>query len=149
MRVVIINPWLRTVTEKNINPNSLQDIYENLTHEGQKMTDDFNIVGLAPKVALYVDGEGFLKTDVPVFKIIGHGRPDQLRPLAGIGILFGGADPEGNALPMPEYISLKFCEQAVTWTKLFSTGMLEPTTQEGNTITIGEPILREEEDAEG
>lgn len=147
MRVMIIDPWAKTVTEKTIEDSGLQRIYENLTHEGEKMTDDFNVVQLAPKVMVYVDGEGFLKPDVPVWYIIGYGKHDELRPLCGMGILFGGVDEEGDDRSLPEYISEKFCQAAVTWSGQTSTGTLTPTRETENSIIIGEPILKGERNA--
>lgn len=147
MRVMIIDPWARTVKEKEIPDKGLQRIYENLTHEGEKMTDDFNVVQLAPKVMLYVDGEGFLKPDVPVWCIIGHGKHDELRPLCGMGILFGGVDEEGDDRSLPEYISESFCQYAVTWSGQTSTGELEPTVESPGLIVIGDPILKGTRDA--
>lgn len=142
MRVMIIDPWARTVKETEIANSDLQRIYENLTHEGEKMTDDFNVVQLAPKVMLYVNSEGFLKPDIPVWYIIGHGKHDELRPLCGMGILFGGVDAEGDDRSLPEYISEKFCQKAVTWSGQTSTGTLEPTVESPGLSRISDPILK-------
>lgn len=147
MRVMVINPWLKTVTEKQLTdsgniPSRVKEIYETLTSPGERLVDDFNFVKLASRVGLYVDGEGFLKPDVPVFYILGHGRPNSLRPLAGMGILFGGVDEEGNDLGLPEHISQKFCFDAVTFSQQYSTGRLAPTIEEAGRIIIGEPILK-------
>lgn len=147
MRVMLINPWDKTVKEVDTKEWSIDVIYELLTHDGRNPTDDFNIVNLAPKVALYVDGEGFLKPDVPVWYIIGHGKHDELRPLCGMGVLFGNVDNEGDDVGLPEYISEKFCQAAVTWSGQTSTGTLTPTRETENSIIIGEPILKGERNA--
>lgn len=147
MRVMLIDPWAHTVTETNTTAWGLDTIYALLTHESShKAVDDFNVVQLAPRITLYVDGEGFLKPDMPVWYILGHGRSDQQRPLAGMGVLFGGIDREGKDLPLPEYVSAKFCQGAVTWSTKLSTGTLEPTKETPTSIIIGEPILKEASD---
>lgn len=145
MRVAIINPWARRVDVKEME-KSLQGIYENLTHESQKLVDDFNVVQLGRNVMLYVDGEGFLKPDVPVWYILGHGKPEDPRPLCGMGIIFGGVNDEGDDLPLGEYISERFCRDAVTWTDKLSTGTLQPTQEKPGLIIIGQPILKDKAD---
>lgn len=147
MRVVLINPWAKSVLEINTPSWSIDTIYELLTHDGRKPVDDFNVVELGKKVFLYVDGEGFLKQDIPVWYILGHGQPEDLRPLAGMGILFGGPDAEGDDIGLPEYISERFCQSAVTWSEKLSTGTLEPTVEKPGMIIIGQPILKEARDA--
>ena len=144
MRVVIINPWLRTVTESALRHGSLDAIYKALTHEGNPETDDFNVVSIAPKVYLYVDGEGFLKPDQPVWYILGYASKDSSTlPLCGMGIIYGGVDAEGNDLALPEYISTRFCASAVTWTEKVSTGMLEPTVVKPGVVIIGAPLIKD------
>lgn len=146
MRVAIVNPWEETVVISEME-RTLQAIYDNLSVPGQTPVDDFNIVKLTRNVALYVDGEGFLKPDQPVWFILGHGDNKlRLRPLCGKGILFGGVDEEGNDLPLGEYISEQFCRDAVTWSTKLSTGTLEPTVEKPGMIIIGQPILKEKAD---
>lgn len=104
MRVAIINPWLKSVTVKD------------------------------------VDTKG-----IPVWHILGYvsfdGKGKSL-PLAGMGILFGGADEDGNDVGLGSYISEQFCRDAVRWTEFYSTGELEPTTEGPNWVKIGSPILK-------
>jgi hypothetical protein len=144
MRVAIINPWLESVTIREMEHN-LESIYSFLTLTGSRPVDDFNIVRVAPKVALYVDGEGFLKEDQPVWTILGYSSKDGPLPLAGMGILYGGENPLGDALPLPEYISDTFIRKAVKWTTQQSTGVLNPTIETPNSIIIGSPILKEKQ----
>lgn len=114
MRIVLINPWDRTVTERETFGWDSGVIYSHLSHYGSNPVDDFNVVQLATHVSLYVDGEGFLKPDQPVWYIIGHSRSARLLPLYGMGILIGGVDETGRDRGLPEYISEKFCQDAVT-----------------------------------
>lgn len=144
MRVAIINPWLESITLREME-HSLNVIYDHLTLTGARRVDDFNVVRVAPKVALYVDGEGFLKEDQPVWTILGYSGKDGPLPLCGIGILYGGENAIGETLSLPEYISDTFIRKAITWTSQLSTGVLSPTIETDTSIIIGSPILKERE----
>lgn len=141
MRVAIINPWLESITIREIELTR-GSIYSYLTLQGERLVDDFNIVQVAPKVALFVDGEGFLKEDVSVWTILGYANKDGRLPLAGMGILYGGESLAGNPRSLPEYISEAFIRGAVTWTTQLTTGVLNPTIETSNSIIIGSPILK-------
>lgn len=141
MRVVLIDPWTKTVTEADM-PPGIEAIYAFLTSRGEKLVDDFNVVQVAQHVSLYVDGEGFLKPNQPVWHILGYSTANRPLPLAGKGILFGGVDAEGNDVGLPAYISRQFCEDAVTFTNKLSTGKLEDTVEAPGYIKIGAPILK-------
>lgn len=134
MRAILIDPDTRTVTEIETK-GDLHALYEALTRPGSAKVDDINRVGLGRVADLWVDGEGWLKPDVPVFRL----RIDN-QPLAGRGVVLLH-DAAGNSTAVPTGM-IHVIHQLVEWTDEFSTGELEPATSHGPTVRIGDPIIK-------
>jgi len=93
MRGILIDPWLKSVTQVEVSED-FRDIYRKLSNPLGPKVDCFCIGMNWPNGdALYVDDEGLLKPGMRLFEI---GRIDG-QPLAGNGLILG-SDAEGNSI---------------------------------------------------
>jgi hypothetical protein len=141
MRAIIINPYDQTITQA---PDTgikydLAAMYAALTHDAAKRkVDDINSVMLNSErtETLWVDGEGLLFPDIPVWYLGNYPAP-----LAGIGLVLGLTE-FGDNCSTKLIISDFLGPRGVRWTNYLTTGELGPVTQSGNTLTMGAPILK-------
>ena len=101
MKGILIDPFTRTVTEREIGPNNLKDIYDSISAEC------FSCVELDDRDALYVDDEGLFRENQEYFSIGNYPQP-----LAGRGLILG-TDPEGASVT-PK-VSIGKVQAAVRW----------------------------------
>lgn len=113
----------------------LKSMYAVLSRPGHPPVDDINSVRISRENILWVDGEGFLKENIPVFNIIGYGNP-----LAGRGLVLGVDDAGESCDASPELEAI--LPMIVEWTDKLSSGRLEPTVETPGRIKIGAPILK-------
>lgn len=122
----MIDPAKRTI-EVYETPGGLQALYDALSFEGQPKVDDINAVQLAASpdiVTMWVDGEGFLKPDVPVFYLRGSHQP-----YAGRALLLG-TDEEGEDVSLGNFeASLITTRLVVRWSDKVTAGDLGPSSQ--------------------
>ena len=89
MRGILIDPWLKTVTEVDCG-EGIESIYRMLSNPLGPKVDLFTIgMNWRNGDTLYVDDEGLLKRGMRLFRIDGQ-------PLAGNGLILG-CDHEGNS----------------------------------------------------
>lgn len=142
MRAIIINPYDRSITETNaVESYGLAEMYAALTQKRGRAVDDINSIFLNAdrSEVLWVDGEGLLFPDTPIWFL-----GEYPSPLAGIGLILGLTEDGDNTRTR---IRLEFLEAptGVRFSSLLTTGQLKPATISGNTIKIGDPILKEKE----
>ncbi|MAD98760.1 MAG: hypothetical protein Unbinned200contig1000_75 [Prokaryotic dsDNA virus sp.] len=106
MRGILIDPWLKTITEVECG-ETIEDIYRLLSNPLGPKVHIFTMATYWPNGdTLYVDDEGLLKPKMRLFNIDG-----QL--LAGNGLILG-SDREGNSVDAKS--SLVEIQRMVTWT---------------------------------
>lgn len=119
MRAFIICPWSRTITETDVQPG-LRPIYAALSHETHQV-ERFDVVTLVRAtdashgVSLYLDDEGLLHPDVPVWGFNGS----VMDRWAGRGLILGH-DAEGETVAAPPLMDA--LRAAVVWPALVTTG---------------------------
>lgn len=86
MKGILIDPFTRTITEREIERDSLKGIYDALGVEC------FSCVGLDKRDTLYVDDEGLFRENQEFFLIGNYPQP-----LAGRALILG-TDPEGRSV---------------------------------------------------
>ena len=101
MKGILIDPFTRTITERDIARDGLKDIYDSISAEC------FCCVALDRGDALYCDDEGLYRENQEFFAI---GRYPQ--PIAGRALILG-CDPEGNSVT-PK-VSLDTVRKHVRW----------------------------------
>lgn len=139
MRAVIIDPWNRTVYATDEAKWGLKEMYNHLSGpDGFRPCDDINSVRIGRDQMLWVDGEGLLIPDVPVWNLRGYDNP-----LAGKGLVLGVTEMGDNKAThlQPEWV-----QSMLVWTNLKTTGKLLPDEYFPGGIKIGAPILREDDD---
>ena len=93
MRGILIDPWLKQITQVEVSED-FRDIYRKLSNPLGPKVDCFCIgMNWSNGDTLYVDDEGLLKKGMRLFEI---GRLDG-QPLAGNGLILG-SDAEGNSI---------------------------------------------------
>jgi hypothetical protein len=138
MRGVIIDPWNQTVFATDLPRWGLAEMYEYLSGpDGFRKVDDINSVRLNRITILWVDGEGLLIPDVPIWNLNGYANP-----LAGKGLILG-LNEEGDNIGT--HIDTLFVKDMVKWTTQLTTGELGPSHTEGHVFHIGKPILKEKQ----
>jgi hypothetical protein len=133
MRAILINPDTRTITEIETK-GDLNAMHGALTRPGCARNDDINAVRITPHDDLWVDGEGLLKPDVPVFRLRGYHHP-----LAGRGLILGN---DGYGKSIGTKIAIERLHDIIQWTDQFTTGELTPTIEEPGHIKLGDGILK-------
>jgi hypothetical protein len=133
MRGILIDPDTRTVTEIETK-GDLDAMHGALTRPGCARNDDINAVRITPHDDLWVDGEGLLKPDVPVFRLQGYDHP-----LAGRGLILGN---NGAGESISTQIAIERLCEVIIWTDHFTTGELGPAIEEPGRITLGDGILK-------
>jgi len=114
MRGILINPWLKEITEVDVSED-FRDIYRKLSNPLGPKVDCFCIgMNWRNGDTLYVDDEGLLKPGMRLFEI---GRIDG-QPLAGNGLILG-SDAEGNSVDAK--ILLTEVQTLVKWTNMVTT----------------------------
>jgi hypothetical protein len=146
-KAILICPQSRTVTEID-QVSGLQPLYDILSLEGLRPCDDINAVRVSDRDAMYVDGEGLLIANMPMFSFVSK-DPMNASSFAGRGLIVGTND-EGD--DVDHTLNVEQVRAAVIWLELETTGGLQPsTTLEGDAAPdgfdyvykVGEPILRE------
>lgn len=126
MKAMLIDPKLSTVTEINLREGELSKAI------GCSCCD---MVFISKTEVVFVDDEGMLAEGNPVFYIKSYPGP-----LAGKAVVTG-LDWEG------ECVDTKLSQQTllamIQWTKKESAGRLENGRTEGNTVFLGDPVLRD------
>lgn len=117
-KAILIDPVARTVTEVD-QQEGLQPLYDRLSCEGFRPCNDINAVMVAPRQAMYVDGEGLMIENLPMFTFIGSGE----QGFAGRGLIVG-TDDEGDDVAHGFHVSA--IREAVVWLDLITTGNLGP-----------------------
>lgn len=115
MKGVIICPWTRTVSLANSETGwGLQDMLRVLAGPNRSVASGIDSVRLASGDHLWVDDEGLLIPDMPVFLLTGYENP-----LPGIGLVLGLDAAGDNTAPSlsPEHVALM-----IGWTDLTTTG---------------------------
>lgn len=111
MRGILIDPWLKTVTEVDC-PEGIDAMYRLLSNPLGPEVDTFCCGMNWPNGdMLYVDDEGLLKRGMRLFNI---DRADG-QPLAGNGLILGH-DAEGNSVDAKFMLTEIQCK--VAWTDL-------------------------------
>ncbi len=138
MRAIIINPWHRTVTEIEGPYGHLVGMYQGLSEPGVHEAKDIDRVRISQRDCIWVDGEGYMKEGLPIWRLSGY-EP----VLAGRGLLLGLDEAGENISPG---VVAEFMTQFIHWSDEETTGELGPTTegeQDGFTVvTVGGAILR-------
>lgn len=145
MKTIRIDPWEEAIYEFELVDDGLDALYSSLTRpDFPHKCSDINSVMLSSNrdLVLWVDGEGLLFPDLPVFHLA-----DYPSPLAGIGLVTG-IDDEGNTVGFdyayPVYTPIiEKIRRAVRWTNKLTTGKLGPTVSSPGLIKIGDAILKE------
>ena len=149
-KAILIDPVVRTVTEVD-QQDGLQPLYDRLSCEGFRPCNDINAVMIAGRQAMYVDGEGLLIENLPMFTFIGS---DQ-QGFAGRALIVG-TNSEGD--DVDHGLRVDAIREAVVWLDLITTGDLGPggfIDPAGATILgmeadavyrVGEPILRDKDE---
>lgn len=111
MRGILIDPWLKTITEVDCG-EGINDMYRLMSNPLGPKVNVFCIGMNWPNGdVLYVDDEGLLKRGMRLFDI---GRIDG-QPLAGNGLILG-SDAEGNSVDAK--LGLVELQTIVKWTDL-------------------------------
>lgn len=134
MRGLLIDPDTRTISHIET-ADSLNDMYRLLTRAGEPKVGDINAVRLSQIDILWVDGEGFLKPDVPVFRINGY-----YGSLAGRSLVLG-IDEGGNNQSVSVAVE-ELLRRDVQWTEEASTSRLGSSVERPGYFKIGDPILK-------
>lgn len=135
MRAFLIDPDKREITEIQTS-GTLGEMHRLLSRPGCRPNDDINAVGISPqRDTLWVDGEGLLKENVPIFRLRGYPRP-----LAGRGLVLGCDEAGSNTDASPMLGGV--LRAVVEWTDLLTTGRLTPMIQAPHFIKIGDGILK-------
>lgn len=149
-KAILIDPVARTVTEVD-QEGGLQPLYDRLSCEGFRPCNDINAVMVAPRQAMYVDGEGLLIENLPMFTFIGSGQ----QGFAGRGLIVGTND-EGD--DVDHGLPVDSVRESVVWLDLITTGDLGPggfVDPAGATILgmeadavyrVGAPILKDKDE---
>jgi len=137
MRAVIIDPWNKSVYVTDEEKWGLEQMYKHLSGpDGFRPCHDIDHVRVGRDQLLWLDGEGLLIPDVPVWNL-----RDYPRPLAGKGLILG-IDEEGEN--KATFLEAAWVESMILWTPKLTTGQLgEMTNPEPNVFVMGEPILKE------
>lgn len=137
MRAVIIDPWNQTVYVTDKPTWGLDEMYTSLSGpDGFRKCEDINAVRIGRDQMLWVDGEGLLIPEVPVWHLNGYQAP-----LAGIGLILGITEMGDNK---GTYLEADWVQSMVRWTTTVTTGHLGPTTNPEPHITrLGDAILKE------
>lgn len=133
MRGILIDPYERAVREVETK-GALDDMY------GLLGVQCVCHVSLTRGEFLWLDDNGFLKENIPVFYL----GPKSKQPLAGRGLILGASDDGNNCSTK---IPLALVSMAVRWSDEVSSGELGPTTEGasaeyGFVIRTGDPILK-------
>lgn len=124
MRAFLINPAERSIRELD-HGGGLKEMYSSLG------CTDIEAVHFAEGLDVWIDGEGALVPDNPVFEFEGS----EVR-LAGRALLLGVGQ---NGESRPAKITLDEVRGLVRWTELVTTGdFTEPTTR-GSVLHMGHP----------
>ena len=108
MRGILIDPWLKTVTEVKCGPG-IDDMYHLMSNPLGPKVSVFCIGSMfEDRDTLFVDDEGLLKPGMHLFRVSG-------RPLAGNGLILG-CDAEGNSVDAKS--SLTEIQTMIEWTNL-------------------------------
>jgi len=111
MRGILIDPWLKQITEVECG-EGIEDMYRLMSNPLGPKVDVFCIGLLWPNGdVLYVDDEGLLKRGMCLFD---PGRRDH-QPLAGNGLILG-SDNEGNSVDAELLLTEVQC--LIKWTDL-------------------------------
>lgn len=111
MRGILIDPWLKTITEVQVG-EGIQDMYRVMSNPLGPKVDIFCIgMQWSNGDVLYVDDEGFLKPGGRLFTI---DRADG-QPLVGNGLILG-SDAEGNSVDA-EHLLVEI-QTKVGWTDM-------------------------------
>lgn len=129
MRGLIIDPKAKTISPVDTD-GSLDDMYRLMN------CDDINSVRVTRDDMLWVDGEGFLKPDLPVFRLAGYGHP-----LAGKGLVLG-IDAAGESCSVSP-VAEGLLRAKVQWSVQVSAGKLGPSSEGPGYFKIGDPILKD------
>lgn len=113
---IAINPWDRTVTLVDTEGSvwGLAALKKALAGPNRETSDGIDSVRLESGDCLWVDGDGLLTPDMPIFRLAGYDNP-----LAGIGLVLGLNAPGDCVSPKlsPEHVRLM-----IGWTDLATTG---------------------------
>ncbi len=145
MRGILIDPKARTVTEVEVE-KGLDALYSAVSFEGLPKVDDIEAVTLyRPEhgdiLTAWIDGEGMLKPDIPVFRIpvmVGQA------PIAGKALLLN-TDRTGESVSTDA--NRDGVASLIEWSDEVSSGELGPYSEErgqdGSFIFhMGKPILK-------
>ena len=114
MRAILIDPWTRRVEETK-HTGDYRHIYELLSRPGCEVSV-FCVGGVLRNAdTIYVDDEGLLKRNLPVFSVNG----DNTVHLAGRALVLG-TDAEGESVSVKS--TLDAIKRMVGWTSYVTTG---------------------------
>lgn len=138
-KAILIDPLNRTVTEVDQEPG-LRPLYERLSVEGFRKCDDINAVGVSDRDAMYVDGEGMLIENLPVFGFLRSPAT-----FAGRGLIVGTT---GEGDDTDHSLNVDQVRASVVWTELQSTGHLTPGREVpapagAFAYQMGDPVLKD------
>lgn len=138
MRAVIIDPWNQTVYATDKPTWGLDEMYQSLSGpDGFRKCDDINMVQIGRDQVLWVDGEGLLIPNVPIWNLNNYSHP-----MAGKGLILGVTEMGDNK---GTHLEVDWVQSMVVWTTKLTTGQLGPTEEGRGYIKIGSPILKERE----
>jgi hypothetical protein len=138
MRAVVIDPWDKRVYATDRPAFNLEEMYHVLSGpEPFRPCCDINSVRLGRDQMLWVDGEGLLIPDVPIWRLRGYGGS-----LAGIGLILGITEAGNNKASL---LDVEHVAAMIQWTNLQTTGDLGPIESGPGYVKLGAPILKETE----
>lgn len=117
-KAILIDPQTRTVTMVDQEPG-LQQLYDRLSIQEDRPCRDINAVGVTHVDAMYVDGEGMLFENMPMFTFVGTDQP-----FAGKGLIVG-MDRSGEDAATT--LTVEQVQPRVVWLELQTTGNLGPS----------------------